>query len=99
MLFFLDSSIDRDFRKYGMVENIVWCIENLKVSTLEDYEYDIFNFHSDTVDFEISAELLVKMIRPDVSNTVYVDGIVICEEDVYITDVDGLEVFKGSESR
>lgn len=94
-----DSIVDRDFRKYGITENIVWCIENLKVGTLEDYEHDVFHFHSDTIDFEVSAELLVKMIRPDASDTVYVDGIVVCEEDVYITDVNGLEVFSGSERR
>lgn len=94
-----DGDVDRDFRKYGMIENIVWCIENLKVESLEDYEYEVFNFHSDTVDFEVSAELLVKMIRPDVSDTVYVDGIVVCGEGVYITNVNGLEVFSGSERR
>lgn len=85
--------VGRDFRKYGMVENIIWCIENLKIGALEDYEYDVLDFRSDTVEFEVSTELLVKMIRPDASDTVYVDGIVVSEEDVYITDVDGQEVF------
>ena len=94
-----DSGIDRDFRKYGMIENIMWCIENLKVNTLEDYEYDVFHFYSDTIDFVIGAELLVKIIRPDVSDTVYVDGIVVFEEDVYLTDVNGSEVFSRSERR
>ena len=41
----------------------------------------------------ISIELLVKMIKPDASDTVYVDGIVVCEEEVYITDVGGQKVF------
>lgn len=94
-----DGEIDRDFRKYGMIENIVWCIKSLKVNTLEDYEYDVFHFHSDMIDFEVNAELLVKMIRPDVSNTIYVDGIVVCEEEIYITDVNGLEVFSRSEGK
>jgi len=90
-----DSGVDRDFRKYSIVENLAWCIGNLKIVSLEDYEYDVFGYHSDPVDFEIGIELLVKMIKPDASNTVYVDGIVDCEEEVYITDVDGQEVFKG----
>jgi len=47
------------------------------------------------IDFDIGIELLVKMIKPDASNTVYVDGIVVCKEEVYITDVNGQEVFNG----
>lgn len=88
-----DTTIDRDFRKYSITENLAWCIENLKVESLEDYEYEVFGCHSDTIDFEIGIELLIKMIKPDSSNTVYIDGIVDCEEEVYITDVDGQEVF------
>lgn len=88
-----DSGVERDFRQYGITENLAWCIEKLKVDSLEDYEYDVFHYRSDTIDFEISIELLVKMIKPDTSNTVYVDGIVVCEEDVYITDLKGQEVF------
>lgn len=84
---------NRDFRNYGIVENLAWCIENMKVDSLEDYEYDIFHYRSDTVDFEVGIELLVKMIKPDSSDTVFVDGIVEFEEDVYITDFDGQKVF------
>lgn len=88
-----DVSTDRDFRNYGIVENLAWCIENLKVDSLEDYEYDIFHYRSDTVDFEVGIELLVKMIKPDSSDTVFVDGIVEFEEDVYIIDFDSQKVF------
>jgi hypothetical protein len=94
-----ETETDRDFRKYSIVENLVWCIENLKVGSLEDYENDVFNYHSDAIDFEIGIELLVKMIKPDASDTVYVDGIVVCEEEVYITDVDGVEVFGRQEGK
>ena len=88
-----DVGIDRDFRNHSIVENLAWCIQNLKVESLEDYEYDVFHYRSDTIDFEIGIELLVNMIKPDASNTVYVDGIVGYEEEVYITDVDGQKVF------
>lgn len=87
-----EKAIDRDFRNYGIVENLAWCIENLEVESLEDYEYDVFHYRSDTIDFEIGIELLVKMIKPDSSNTVYVDGIVEFEEGVYITDINGQKV-------
>ena len=88
-----DVGIDRDFRNYGIVENLAWCIENLKVGSLEDYKYDVFHYRSDTVDFEVGIELLVKMIKPDSSDTVFVDGIVEFEEDVYITDFDSQKIF------
>ena len=86
-------STDRDFRNYGIVENLAWCIENMKVDSLEDCEYDIFHYRSDTVDFEVGIELLVKMVNPDSSDTVFVDGIVEFEEDVCITDFDSQKVF------
>lgn len=88
-----ELAIDRDFRNYGIVENLAWCIENLKVESLEDYEYDVFHYRSDTIDFEIGIELLVKIIKPDSSDTIFVDGIVEFEEGVYITDFKGQEVF------
>lgn len=84
-----DVSTDRDFRNYGIAENLAWCIENLKVESLEDCEYDVFHYRSDTIDFEIGIELLVKMLKPDSSDTVFVDGIVEFKEDVYITSIDG----------
>lgn len=87
------SNIDRDFSKFNIVENILWCIENLDVKALEDYECSVFEYKDDTIDFCMPIELLAKVIRPDAVDIVYVDGIVVCEEEVYITDVDGQEVF------
>lgn len=86
-------STERDFRNFGIVENLAWCIENLKVDSLEDYEYDVFHYYSDTVDFEVGIELLVKMINPESSDTIFVDGIVEFEEEIYITDFDCQKVF------
>ena len=88
-----NTDIDRDFRKYSVTENMAWCVENLDVEALEDYEYEVFGCHSDVIDFEIGIELLVKMIHPDASDTVFVDGIVEFEEEVYITNFDGQKVF------
>lgn len=88
-----EVEVERDFRNYGISENLAWCIENLEAGSLEGYEYDVFHYHSNTIDFEISIELLVKMIKPDASNTVYVDGIVDYGEEIYLTDIDGQEVF------
>ena len=88
-----ELAIDRDFCKYSVVENLIWCIENLEVESLEDYEYDVFHYRSDTIDLEIGIELLVKIIKPDSSDTIFVEGIVEFEEGVYITDFKGQEVF------
>lgn len=87
------SGIDRDFREYNVIENIIWCIENLKVTEIEDYEYDVIGCDLDTIQFSVPIELLIKMIRPDAVSTIYVDKIVDLEYDGYLTDVKDKEVF------
>lgn len=87
------SGIDRDFRKYNVVENIIWCITNLKVTEIEDYEYDVIGCDLDTIQFSVPIELLIKMIRPDAVSTVYIDNIVDFEHDGYLTDVKDMKVF------
>ena len=47
------SDIDRDFRAGNVVDNMIWCIHNLDVEALEDYEYEVFGYHKDTVDFSM----------------------------------------------
>lgn len=87
------SGIDRDFREYNVIENIIWCIENLKVTEIEDYEYDVIGCDLDTIQFSVPIELLIKMIRPDAVSTVYIDKIVDFEHDGYLTDVKDMKVF------
>jgi len=87
------SGIDRDFREYNVIENIIWCIENLKVTGIEDYEYDVIGCDLDTIQFSVPIELLIKMIRPDAVSTIYVDKIVDLEYDGYLTDVKDMKVF------
>lgn len=87
------NNIDRNFSKYNIVENILWCIENLDVKALEDYEYSVFEYKDDTIDFCISLELLAKMIRPDAVDIVYVDGIIDAETDLYLTEFEKDKVF------
>ena len=87
------SNIDRDFRKYNVVENMLWCIENLDVKALEDYEYSVFEYRNDTIDFCVSIELIVKMIRPDTVNTIYIDRIIDVETGLYLTEFDREKVF------
>lgn len=85
--------IDRDFREYNVIENIIWCIENLQVTEIEDYEYDVIGCDLDTIKFSVPIELLIKMIRPDAVSTVYIDKIVDFEHDGYLTDVKDMKVF------
>lgn len=87
------SNIDRDFSKFNIVENILWCIGNLDVKALEDYECSVFEYKDDTIDFCISLELLAKMIRPDAVDIVYVDGIIDVETELYLTEFDKEKVF------
>lgn len=87
------SDIDRDFSKFNVVENILWCIENLNVKALEDYECSVFEYKDDTIDFSMSIELLAKMIRPDAVNIVYVDKIINVGTELYLTEFDEEKVF------
>ncbi|MDD3362790.1 MAG: hypothetical protein PHW34_14075 [Hespellia sp.] len=83
------TNIDRDFSKYNAVDNMIWCIENLAVTGLEDYEYAVFDYDNDAgIRFSMSAELLVKLIKPDTISTIYTDTILDIVTEKYITEVD-----------
>lgn len=87
------TGIDRDFSKYNVVENILWCVENLGVKVLEDYECSVFSMFSDTIKFDMPLELLVKLIRPDAVDTIYIDKIIDVETEDYLTVFDKKKVF------
>lgn len=87
------TGIDRDFSKYNVVENILWCVENLGVKVLEDYECSVFSMFSDTIKFDMPLELLVKLIRPDTVDTIYIDKIIDVETEDYLTEFDKKKVF------
>ena len=88
-----ESIVDRDFRNYSIVENIIWCIENLKVVALEDYEYGVFSLDDDTIKFDVPADLMAKIIRPDSISTFFVDGIVEYNEKLYLTEYANKKIF------
>lgn len=87
------SGIDRDFREHTVIENMLWCIENLPVTEIEDYEYDVIGCNLDTIKFSVSIELLIKMIRPDAVCTLFVDKVVYIDNECYLTDVKDMKVF------
>lgn len=87
------KDIDRDFSKYNVIENMLWCIENLEVTAIEDYEWEIFGYHGDTVNFAMSTELLVKIIKPEKVSTIYTDRIIDVETGMVLTDFDKEKVF------
>ena len=86
--------INRDFSQYNAVDNMIWCIENLDVSAIEDYEWEVFGYHGDTVDFSMSIELLVKILKPDAVSTIYTDKLIDLETMQSMTDFDEEKVFK-----
>ena len=87
------AGINRDFRKYSVVENMLWCVENLGVKALEDYEYSVFSMYEDTIKFDMCLELLVKLIKSDVVDTIYIDKIIDVETEDYLTEFDKKKVF------
>ena len=86
--------VDHDFREGNVVENMIWCIKNLDVTALEDYEYEIFGYNNSTINFEIGSELLAKIIKPEAVSTIYTDKLIDFDTMQSITDFDKEKVFK-----
>ena len=59
----------------------------------EDHECSVFEYTDDTIDFCMPIELLVKIVRPDVVNIVYVDRVIDAETGLYLTEFDKAKVF------
>ena len=86
--------VDHDFREGNVVENMIWCIQNLKVEALEDYEFAVFSYFDGVIDFQMSIELLSKIIKPDAVSTIYTDKLIDVETGLYLTEFDSEKVFK-----
>ena len=86
--------VDRDFSKYNAVENMIWCIENLNVDVMEDYESSVFSMYEDKINFDMPLELLVKLIRPDKVDTIYIDNIIDVETGMILTEFEKEKVFE-----
>lgn len=91
-----ENEIDRDFRQYNAIENMIWCIDNLGVdiTAIEDYEYEVFGCHTNTIDFAMPIELLVKLIKPDAVHTIYTDRLIDLETCRTITEFDSEKVYR-----
>lgn len=88
------TGINRDFSQYNAVENMIWCIENLNVEAMEDYENAVFSMYEDTIKFDMSLELLVKILKPDAVDTIYTDRLIDVETGLYLTEFDKEKVFE-----
>ena len=86
--------IDHDFRQGNVIENMIWCIQNMDVTALEDYEYEVFGYFDDTINFSMTCELLVKIIKPDAVSTIFTDKLIDLETLESITDFDSEKVFE-----
>ena len=86
--------VDHDFRQGNVVENMIWCIQNLKVEALEDYEFAAFSYFDGVIDFDMGIELLAKIIKPDAVSTIFTDMLIDLDTMQRITDFDSEKVFK-----
>lgn len=87
-----NSETDKDFRDYHIMDNLIWCCENLDMEEGNDYEYSVLQYSTDCIDVEISNGEVIKMINPRASRDIWVEGIVDFKEETYITCVDGMQV-------
>lgn len=88
-------NVDHDFRDSNIVENMIWCIQNLDVTALEDYEYGVFHYSKGTIDFTMGVELLAKIIKPSSVKTIFIDRLIDLKTLHSITEYDPKKVFKG----
>lgn len=86
--------VDHDFRQGNVVENMIWCIQNMDVEALEDYEFNVFGYCSETINFQMGIELLAKILKPDAVSTIFMDKLIDLETMQSITDFDSEKVFK-----
>ena len=89
-----NPDVDYDFRQCNVVENMIWCIQNLKVEALEDYEFSVFSYFDRIINFDMSVELLAKIIKPDAVSTIFTDKLIDLETGLYLTEFDSDKVFK-----
>ena len=87
-------NVDHDFRQGNVVENMIWCIQNLKVEALEDYEFGVFSYFDGVIDFDMGIELLAKIIKPDAVSTIFTDKLIDLETMQSITEFNSEKVFK-----
>lgn len=86
--------VDHDFREGNVVENMIWCINNLDVTALEDYEFEVFGYFDGVIDFSMGIELLAKIIKPAAVSTIYTDRLIDLETGLYLTEFNKDKVFK-----
>lgn len=86
--------IDHDFREGNVIENMIWCIQNMNVTALEDYEFEVFGYFDCVIDFSMGIELLAKIIKPDAVSTIYTDKLIDVETGLYLTEFDSEKVFE-----
>lgn len=84
---------ERDFSKYNAIENMIWCIKNMDVDVLEDYEFSVFGCYEDTINFGMPIELLVKLIKPDAIDNIYTDRLIDVEICRTMTEFNSEKVF------
>lgn len=86
--------VDHDFREGNVIENMIWCIQNMDVEALEDYEFNVFGYYSETINFQMGIELLAKILKPDAVSTIYTDKLIDLETMQSISEFDSEKVFK-----
>lgn len=64
------------------------------MEALEDYEFAVFSYFDGVIDFNMSIELLAKIIKPDAVSTIYTDKLIDLETMQSITEFDSEKVFK-----
>ena len=72
--FDLTKDVDRDFSQYSVIENLIWCVQNIGDVSDEFSDYVEYNYGG--VSFGINKVLLAKLLNPACfKNVYYFDGL------------------------
>lgn len=69
----LSKEIDRDFRKYSVMDNILYCLYNIQA---EDEWTDYIELRKGGINIDVSKSFLMKLVNPkNCANMYYIEGI------------------------
>ena len=78
-----ETKLDRDFRQYSMIENLLYIVEEeIAYTSTSDDDY-VFSYDDDVFSLDIPTDFITAMMKPSDSRYTYYDGIA----DVEVLDV------------
>ncbi len=81
---------DRDFRKYTVIENIMWVIQNGKIN---DDSVNMSGYELPGVYMYIDDMLAIELLSQNIyGEHIFINGAIELDEDIFISDLEGVRI-------